>query len=63
MAGRSGNGNGNGNGHGNGRDADGDSEKYVMTVDIMNQLVKQNPQNVTQALRNWMIRGTRPASQ
>ncbi|HTI70335.1 MAG TPA: flagellar basal-body MS-ring/collar protein FliF [Candidatus Limnocylindria bacterium] len=61
---RNGNGhrNGNGNGNNHGLDGESESEKYVMTVDIMNELVKQNPQNVTQALRNWMVRGTRPMS-
>ena len=29
----------------------------VVTVDLMNQLVRENPQNMTQAIRGWMTRG------
>ena len=29
----------------------------VVTVDLMNQLVWENPQNMTQAIRGWMTRG------
>jgi hypothetical protein len=29
----------------------------VVTVDLMNQLIRENPQNMTQAIRGWMTRG------
>ncbi|HMJ91373.1 MAG TPA: flagellar basal-body MS-ring/collar protein FliF [Candidatus Acidoferrum sp.] len=45
------NGNGNGNGHGNGKSMPG-----VVTVDVLNQLIRENPDNMTQAIRNWMGR-------
>jgi hypothetical protein len=28
----------------------------VVTVDVLNQLIKENPDNMTQAIRNWMAR-------
>jgi hypothetical protein len=28
-----------------------------MTADMMNQLMKENPNNMTHALRTWMTRG------
>jgi flagellar M-ring protein FliF len=31
----------------------------VVTVDLLNQLIKENPQNMTQAIRGWMTRGQR----
>lgn len=29
----------------------------VVTVDVLNQLIRENPQNMTQAIRGWMSRG------
>jgi flagellar biosynthesis/type III secretory pathway M-ring protein FliF/YscJ len=29
----------------------------VVTVDVLNQLIRENPQNMTQAIRGWMTRG------
>jgi hypothetical protein len=29
----------------------------VVTVDLLNQMVRENPQNMTQAIRGWMTRG------
>lgn len=29
----------------------------VVTVDVLNQLIRENPQNMTQAIRSWMTRG------
>ena len=53
------NGNGNGNGfHGFGQPGDGDSE--VVTVEVLNQLIRENPQNMTQAIRTWLSRGAPP---
>lgn len=47
-----GNGNGNGNGHGH-----GDLQPGVVTIDVLNRLVKENPANMTQAIREWMNKG------
>ena len=41
-----GNGNGNGNGHG--------KSAQVVTVDVLNQLIRENPANMTQAVRGWL---------
>ena len=35
----------------------------VVTVDVLNKLVKENPANMTQAIRDWMNKGGRPAEQ
>ncbi|HEY3914350.1 MAG TPA: flagellar basal-body MS-ring/collar protein FliF [Verrucomicrobiae bacterium] len=45
------NGNGNGNGHGRG------SSSGVVTVEVLNQLIRENPANMTQAVKNWLARG------
>ena len=29
----------------------------VITVDVLNQLIRENPQNMTHAIRGWMNRG------
>ena len=29
----------------------------AVTVDVLNQLIRENPQNMTQAIRSWMTRG------
>lgn len=53
---RHGNGHGNGNGHAIGHwSREGDHG--TVTVDVLNQLIKENPQNVTQAIRDWLARG------
>ena len=53
-------GNGNGNGkHGNGHglpDWPGRADPGVVTVEVLNQLVRENPANMTQAIRSWMGR-------
>ncbi len=54
MAGRNGNGNGNGNGHGHWQK---EGEPGSVSVDVLNQLIKENPQNMTQAIRDWLTRG------
>lgn len=48
------NGNGNGNGHGNGH---GRGNGGVVTVEVLNQLIRENPANMTQAVRSWLTRG------
>jgi flagellar M-ring protein FliF len=53
------NGNGNGNGHGHiGKIGDPyDSPPGVVTVEVLNRLIKENPANMTQAIRDWMNKG------
>jgi flagellar M-ring protein FliF len=46
------NGEGNGNGHGS-----NGWPKDVVTVEVLNQLIRENPANMTQAVRSWMNRG------
>jgi flagellar M-ring protein FliF len=52
-----GNGNGNGNGHGLGLGRGKRGMPGTVTVEVLNQLIKENPDNMTQAIRNWMTRG------
>jgi hypothetical protein len=33
-----------------------------VTVEVLNQLIKENPQNMTQAIRSWLDRGETPPS-
>ncbi|HEV7927391.1 MAG TPA: flagellar basal-body MS-ring/collar protein FliF [Verrucomicrobiae bacterium] len=42
--------NGNGNGHRK-------SAQGVVTVEVLNQLIRENPANMTQAVRSWLARG------
>jgi flagellar M-ring protein FliF len=42
--------NGNGNGHRK-------SGQGVVTVEVLNQLIRENPANMTQAVRSWLTRG------
>ena len=61
------NGNGNGNGHSNGH-GNGNGHPLMpamllksrgqglVTVDVLNQLIRENPNNMTQAIRTWMNR-------
>ncbi len=60
-----GNGNGNGNGHGHSPrpgDMTFEPQPGVVTVDVLNRLIKENPSNMTQAIRNWMNNGRTPES-
>jgi flagellar M-ring protein FliF len=54
-----GNGNGNGNGHGQlGKIGDAfEAQPGVVTVEVLNRLIKENPVNMTQAIRDWMNKG------
>jgi flagellar M-ring protein FliF len=36
---------------------EGRRQHPVVTVDVLNQLIRENPQNMTQAIRSWMTRG------
>jgi flagellar M-ring protein FliF len=58
MGAHGGNGNGNGNHFGFGED--GESGDEVVTVQVLNQLIKENPQNMTNAIRAWLTRGAPP---
>lgn len=64
---------GNGNGNGNGRkpgngNGHGTPDRTlapppgVLTVEALNQLVRENPENMSQAIRAWMGRGRTPSS-
>jgi flagellar M-ring protein FliF len=50
------NGRGNGNGH-YVRKANGQHEPGAVTIEVLNQLIKENPSNMTNAIRDWMSRG------
>jgi len=41
----------NGNGHGY------ETAPGVVTVEVLNRLIKENPANMTQAIRDWMNKG------
>ncbi len=47
---------GGGNGNGNGQSFRSGSGSGVVTVEVLNQLIRENPANVTQAVRTWMTR-------
>lgn len=63
---RNGNGHANGNGHTNGH-GNGNSGRHleptfeptpgIVSVEVLNKLVKENPANLTQAIRDWMHQG------
>ena len=57
-----GNGNGNGNGH-HPVYPERVGEGEVVTVEVLNQLIKENPQNMTQAIRAWLDRGSASSKQ
>jgi len=50
-----GNGSSNGNGNGNGHWLP-EQQPGVVTVDVLNRLIKENPSNMSQAIRDWMSR-------
>jgi hypothetical protein len=54
---RTGNGNGNGNGHPRYGESGFEPQPGVVTVDVLNRLIKENPNNMTHAIREWMNRG------
>jgi len=54
---------GNGNGNGQPGRYGGytvESQPGVVTVDVLNRLIKDNPNNMTHAIREWMNRGSTP---
>ncbi len=52
--------NGNGNGNGHGKFGEFEPQPDVVTVDVLNRLIKENPANMTQAIRDWMTKGRTP---
>jgi flagellar M-ring protein FliF len=56
VAKQNGNGNGNGNGHGR-YGEEFEPQPGVVTVEVLNRLIKENPANMTQAIRDWMNKG------
>jgi flagellar M-ring protein FliF len=53
-----------GDGHGRGNGSNGEhgspgrrAEPGLVTVDVLNQLIRENPANMTQAVRTWLTRG------
>jgi flagellar M-ring protein FliF len=52
--------NGNGNGNGHGKFGEFEPQPGVVTVDVLNRLIKENPANMTQAIRDWMTKGRAP---
>jgi flagellar M-ring protein FliF len=57
----SGNGTGNGQRNGNGNGA-AVPEPGVVSVDVLNRLVRENPDNMSQAIRTWLTRGQKPGA-
>jgi len=57
LATKTANANGNGNGHSRFGDFGLEPQPGVVTVDVLNRLIKENPNNMTQAIREWMNRG------
>ena len=35
----------------------GEAESSVVTVEVLNRLIKENPANMTQAIREWLEKG------
>jgi flagellar M-ring protein FliF len=52
-----GNGHTNGNGNGNGKHGKGSIGEGIVTVEVLNQLIRENPANMSQAVRTWLTRG------
>jgi len=60
LPGRNGHGKSNGNGHG--LDWRRQTQRETVSVEVLNQLVKENPANMTQAIRNWLAGNPAPDS-
>jgi flagellar biosynthesis/type III secretory pathway M-ring protein FliF/YscJ len=51
-------GNGKSNGNGNGHyPRSGGTGSGMVTVEVLNQLIRENPANMSQAIRSWLTRG------
>lgn len=55
-------GSGNGNGNGNGHAKPGIPGSGIVTVEVLNQLIRENPANMSQAVRTWLTRGGKPVN-
>jgi flagellar M-ring protein FliF len=49
-----------GNGNGNGHYRSGPGGPNTVTVEVLNQLIRENPANMGQAVRGWLNRGPKP---
>lgn len=47
----------NGHANGNGAHSKNGDNPGVVTVEVLNQLIRENPASMTQAVRSWMVRG------
>jgi flagellar M-ring protein FliF len=47
-------------GNGNGHYGKGGNGSGMVTVDVLNQLIRENPGNMSQAVRSWMSRNNKP---
>ena len=57
---------GQANGNGNGQAKSALAGKGVVTVEVLNQLIRENPANMTQAVRSWLGRAktkTKPGNE
>ena len=57
------NGNGNGNGHSPRYGEAFEPQPGIVTVEVLNKLIKENPTNMTQAIREWMSKGQSRSSE
>lgn len=57
QLGANGHGKSNGKGNGHGHSDDEELAPGVVTVDVLNRLIRENPTNMAQAVRTWMDRG------
>ncbi len=53
---------GNGNGSRTGGNNVAAPEPGIVTVDVLNRLVRENPDNMNQAIRTWLTRGQKPGA-
>jgi flagellar M-ring protein FliF len=51
-----------GNGHATAAAWSADDAPGIVSVDVLNRLIKENPANMTQAIREWMDKGRSPNS-
>lgn len=54
---------GAGNGNGNAQHLKpGSPGSGIVTVEVLNQLIRENPANMSQAVRSWLTRGSKPTN-
>ncbi len=54
------NGEGNGGGGNGGSYSKSKQNPGVVTVDVLNQLIRENPGNMSQAVRSWLVKNNKP---